>query len=86
MQTLRKPGENADTRNTLSAETRAWLDFALDHEYLGRDVYDHLDDRYDKIQGSLIRMINDPDRWCSPADGIAKQQTEYTFEDWPPPQ
>jgi len=67
-----------------AAETRAWLDFALDHEYLGRDSYEHLDDRYDKIQGSLISMINDPDRWCSPADGISEQQIEYSHEDWPP--
>jgi len=67
-----------------AAETRAWLDFALDHEYLGRDAYDRLDDRYDKIQGSLINMINDPKRWCSPADRVSEKGVEYPSEEWPP--
>ncbi len=67
-----------------AAETRAWLDFALDHEYLERDTYEHLDDRYDKVQGSLIRMINDPDRWCSPTNQASEVQIEYRPDEWPP--
>lgn len=65
-----------------AAETRAWLDFALDHEYLSRDVYEELDDRYDKVQGSLVKMINDSDRWCSPADHVSEEQAKY-FSDGP---
>lgn len=67
-----------------AAETHAWLDFALDHEYLERDTYEHLDDRYDKVQGSLIRMINDPDRWCSPTNQASEVQIEYRPDEWPP--
>lgn len=30
-----------------AAETRSWLDFALDHGYIAEDFYDEVDDRYD---------------------------------------
>lgn len=63
-----------------AAETRSWLDFALDHDYISREMYDRLDDRYDKVQGSLVRMMNDADRWCSPAEQASEETAEYTIE------
>src|SRR6056297_734157 len=50
-----------------AAETQSWLDFALDHGYLTREQYDEIDDRYDKIQGSLVSMMIQKDRWCGPS-------------------
>ncbi len=50
-----------------AAETRAWLDFALDHGYVTQNVYENLDDQYDKIQASLVNMMRSADKWCGPA-------------------
>jgi four helix bundle protein len=60
-----------------AAETRSWLDFALDHGYLSENLYAELDDQYDKIQASLVRMMDNPDRWCSPADEVREEQPDY---------
>jgi four helix bundle protein len=60
-----------------AAETRSWLDFALDHGYLSENFYDEIDDRYDKIQGSLVKMMNAPNRWCGPADEVREEQADY---------
>jgi four helix bundle protein len=60
-----------------AAETRSWLDFALDHGYFSEDLYAELDDQYDKVQGSLVRMMDNPDRWCGPADEVREEQTDY---------
>jgi len=60
-----------------AAETRSWLDFALDHGYLPQNTYDELDDRYDKIQASLVKMMDTPDRWCGPADQVREDHTDY---------
>ena len=59
-----------------AAETQSWLDFALDHGYLTREQYDEIDDRYDKIQGSLVSMMNQKDRWCGPSR-IEEEATDY---------
>ena len=64
-----------------AAETRSWLDFALAHDYLSEELYDELDDQYDKIQGSLVNMMDDPDRWCSPADTVHDQHLPYSASD-----
>lgn len=65
---------NADAE---AAETRSWLDFALAHEYLSKAIYNELDDQYDKVQGSLVNMMNDPHRWCSPADSVQEDHSSY---------
>ena len=59
-----------------AAETQSWLDFALDHGYLTREQYDEIDDRYDKIQGSLVSMMNQKDCWCGPSR-IEEEATDY---------
>lgn len=63
-----------------AAETRAWLDFALDHGYLSRKIYAELDDRYDKVQGSLVSMMNNADSWCSPAEQVSEHLEKYSSE------
>ena len=60
-----------------AAETRAWLDTALDHDYIDESTYDDLDATYDRISGSLVKMMTDPDRWCGPADQVQEEQAEY---------
>lgn len=50
-----------------TAETRVWLDFAVDCEYVSQDQYEDLDARYDRIQGSLVKMMTESARWCSPS-------------------
>jgi hypothetical protein len=50
-----------------SAETRVWLDFAVDCEYISRDQYEDLDARYDRIQGSLVNMMRGSAKWCAPS-------------------
>jgi four helix bundle protein len=60
-----------------AAETRAWLDTALDHDYINKSTYDDLDATYDRISGSLVKMMTNPDRWCGPADQVREEQAEY---------
>jgi len=75
-----------------AAETRAWLDFALGHHYISQKAYDDLDDQYDKIQGSLVKMMRSSDKWCGPAslreppapyipDGIPPDQPDKSSEE-----
>lgn len=42
-----------------AAETRSWLDFALDHGYLTRKLYEELDDTYDKVHEKASSYFSD---------------------------
>ena len=44
-------------------ETRVWIELAFRCGYLKREQADDLDDRYDKILGQLVLMINAPEKW-----------------------
>ena len=44
-------------------ETRVWIELAHRCGYLKKEQADNLDDRYDKILGQLVLMINAPDKW-----------------------
>jgi four helix bundle protein len=44
-------------------ETRVWIELAFRCGYLKREQTDDLDDRYDKILGQLVLMINAPEKW-----------------------
>ncbi len=46
-----------------AAETQCWLDFALHMEYIKKDVWQKLDNRYEQILGQLVKMINTADKW-----------------------
>jgi four helix bundle protein len=60
-----------------AAETRAWLDAALDHGYIDESTYDDLDTTYDQISGSLVKMMTESDRWCGPADQVQEEHSAY---------
>src|SRR5207237_9535756 len=45
-------------------ETQSWLDDALDDEYLSKENFEDLDDRYQAIGGMLSRMIDRADDFC----------------------
>lgn len=60
-----------------AAETRAWLDAALDCGYLDAATHAQLDERYDRIIGSLVVMMRDADRWCGPASLTREPGEDY---------
>src|SRR5437660_3086037 len=45
-------------------EAQSWLDDALDDEYLSKELFKELDDRYQAIGGMLSRMIDRADDFC----------------------
>jgi four helix bundle protein len=48
-------------------ETQSWLDDARDDEYLSKEDFKELDDRYQAIDGMLSRMIDRADDFCKHA-------------------
>ena len=50
----------------MAGETKTWLKFAAEREYLPENRASHLLALYDKIIDELIEMIADPDPWLLP--------------------
>jgi len=46
-----------------AAEVRVWLDFSLTCEYIGEQPFGRLDASYNRIGGSLRRMMDHPEQW-----------------------
>jgi four helix bundle protein len=46
-----------------SGETRVWLYFAYECNYLSAEIKDNLCDEYSKIIGKLITMCNQAEKW-----------------------
>ena len=46
-----------------AAETKVWLDFSCDCQYLLPEIRDELSENYSKVIGKLIVMINQSDYW-----------------------
>lgn len=46
-----------------AAEVRGWLDCALACAYIGKETFGRLDATYDRIGGSLCRMMDHPEQW-----------------------
>ena len=46
-----------------AAETQVWLDYALECKYIGKQVYEKLNDKYDHIIAMLVKMANKPENW-----------------------
>jgi len=46
-----------------AAETQTWLQFAVECEYLDRNVAAELYREYDAILGMLVRMMKDAQQW-----------------------
>jgi four helix bundle protein len=63
-----------------TAETREWLDAALDHEYIEQNRYPELDATYDRISGSLVKMMANAEDWCGPSDQVAENRSEYVAD------
>ncbi|MEQ1861486.1 MAG: four helix bundle protein [Chthoniobacteraceae bacterium] len=67
-------------------ETQSWLDDALDAEYMTREEYADLDQRYDAIGGMLSRMIDRADDFCknAPDTDYRMREDSPDGEDTPP--
>lgn len=46
-----------------AAKSQVHIEIAFRHSYLGEEVFDELDDAYDKVIGQIVKMIDRPDRW-----------------------
>ena len=47
-----------------AAETQVWLDLGLEFEYIDKESYASIYDKYDHILSQLVIMINSPEKWC----------------------
>lgn len=52
-----------------ASETQAWLDHALEAEYITAAVHGDHDQGWQSIGGMLHRMIEKADQFCDPASG-----------------
>ena len=48
-----------------AAETRVWLQFALKCSYLKIQEFRTLDSTYHHINGGLVIMMTQPEKWCA---------------------
>lgn len=48
-----------------AAETQTWLEFALECNYVGKEVFDNLDEKYEHIFAMLITMERKADSFCN---------------------
>src|SRR6266849_11001518 len=67
-------------------ETQSWLDDARDDEYLSKEDFEELDDRYQAIGGMLSRMIDRADDFCKHAPAtdyrsVLRVEEESLFTD-----
>ncbi len=46
-----------------ASETQVWLEFAYKFEYINKDSYHLLNDKYEKIIGKLVIMSSQPTKW-----------------------
>ncbi len=49
-----------------AAETQTWLEFAVECDYLEREVAREIYKEYDYILGKLVNMMNNPAPWLLP--------------------
>ncbi len=67
-----------------AAETRAWLDFAVDYAYISDEMYVDLDAAYDQVQSGLVAMMRDAPRWCGPAKTVREEMPTYFTDEKTP--
>lgn len=48
---------------TEAEETRVWLEVSPSCKYIDKQTFDRLDGNYDLIQGQLVKMASEPDKW-----------------------
>ena len=46
-----------------AAETQVWLDFSFKCNYIDKETYDRLYNKYDNIIGKLVNMSLQPEKW-----------------------
>lgn len=46
-----------------AAESQVWLEFALAHEYITKEVFEQLFDKYEHIISMLVKMQNNASKW-----------------------
>ncbi len=46
-----------------AAETQVWLDYSLECGYLPEPVYRTLFAEYEKVIGTLVNIMNQPEKW-----------------------
>lgn len=46
-----------------AAETQVWLDYALECQYINKELYAKLNDKYDHILAMLVNMATKPENW-----------------------
>lgn len=46
-----------------AAETQVWIELALKCGYLSQSQAEDLDVQYENIQGKIIKMLRDPEKW-----------------------
>lgn len=47
-----------------TAETQVWIDIAYKMTFISKEQWDDLNDRYETILGQLVKMIQEPGKWC----------------------
>ena len=47
-----------------AAETQTWIEFARRCRYWSSEEAARLEDQYEKVIGQLVKMIDQPDKWC----------------------
>lgn len=60
-----------------AAETRVWLDFALNCGYIAQEEYASLNTTYHKIAAGLVGMMANADSWCGPSK-LREASAQYT--------
>lgn len=46
-----------------AGETQVWLEFALAHKYITKELFDQLFDKYEHIISMLVKMQNNAKKW-----------------------
>ncbi len=46
-----------------AAETQVWLDYALQCQYINKEVHNEMNDKYDHIISMLVIMSSHPEKW-----------------------
>ena len=49
-----------------AAETQVWLDISLRIGLISEEQWRKLNEQYEIIQGQLVKMISEPEKWCIP--------------------
>jgi len=57
-----------------AAETQVHIEIAYRHGYLNQEVFDELDDAYDKILCQIVKMIDQADRWLVKRQGALRER------------